>query len=168
MSELYVDPIIKKYQDLIKAAMPGVFKAFYQGDPIMIPASNLPALVLSKTQTRVGVHSNAQDEHEIGLVLTVVTDIRAEVNDDKDVTPGIARLYDILEARDSTTYALKSNTVLNVLRSNIQVDASYNLRTDLGSITSVNYGLTVGKREKESFAVEGQVEFIATFQQVRA
>lgn len=164
---LYVDPILKKYQELIEAAMPGLFKRVYHGDPILIPRSNMPALIISKTQTRIGVLTNAEDEHSIAIVLTVVVDIFSEMNDDQKITPGISKLYDIIEGRDDATYALKTNTLLDLLRSNVVVDASKNLRTDLNTITRADYGLTVGKREKDAFAVEGQVEFEASFSQVR-
>lgn len=165
--EIYSDPIIRKYKELIESAMPGVFRYIYQGDPLAVPKSNVPALIISKSQTRIGVHTNAEDEHEIRMVMTVITDIRDEASDDQKLVPGIARLYDIMEGRDETTYELKSNTVLDILRSNILIDATHNLRTDLGSITTVDYGLTLGKRDKEALAVEAQIEFIASFNQQR-
>jgi hypothetical protein len=168
MSDLYVDPIIKKYQDLITAAMPGVFKAVYQGDPIMVPKSNTPALIISKSRTLITPLTNAEDEHEIRLILTVITDIRDEISDDKKIMPGVARLYAIIEGREDATYKLKEATILHTLRSNIVVDSTLNLRTDLGSVTTSDYGLTIGKRDKEALSVEGQVEFVATFSQLRA
>jgi len=165
---MYTDPIIKKYRELIETAMPGVFKSFFQGDPFRIPASNLPALIISKSGTGVGPHSNAEDSHEIALSLTVVTDIRAERSDEQSMTPGIAQLYDIIEGREDTTYKLKDNQcILDILRKNQIVDATYNLRTNLGSITQVNYGLTQGRRSAEGYATEAQVDFIATYSQLR-
>ena len=163
----YNDPIIKKYIELIKAKMPNVFKTFYQGDPIRIPKSSIPACIISKSQTRVAPHTNAEDEHEIGLILSVIVDLRDEIKDDVQLTPGIAQLYDILEGREEATYKLKGESILNILRTNIAVDTTYNLRTDLGSITNVNYGLTIGKRALDSYAIEGQVEFIATYTLIR-
>ena len=163
----YQDPIITKYTEMIKAAMPGVFKTFYQGDPIRVPKSSIPALIISKSQTRAAPTTNAEDEHEIGLVLSVIVDLRDEVTDDQQLTPGVAQLYDILEGREEATYKLKTTSILNILRTNILVDAAYNLRTDLGSITNVNYGLTIGKRAQDTYAVEGQVEFIAQYTQLR-
>lgn len=163
----YTDPIIKKYRELIEEAMPGVFKSFYQGDPLRIPKSSMPALIISKSQTRVAPHTNAEDEQEIALILSVIVDLRDEIKDEKELTPGIAQLYDIIEGREDTTYKLKTKSILNILRTNISVDTAYNLRTDLGSITNVNYGLTIGKRALDSYAVEGQVEFMATYTQLR-
>lgn len=163
----YTDPIIKKYREMIESAMPGVFKSFYQGDPLRIPKSSLPALIISKSQTRAAPHTNVEDEHEVALILSVIVDMRDEIKDEVELTPGIAQLYDIIEGREDTTYKLKTKSILNILRSNIAVDTAYNLRTDLGSITNVNYGMTIGKRALDTYAVEGQVEFIASYSQLR-
>lgn len=167
--EIYKDPVIKKYQDLITAAVPGLFKGVYQGDPIRIEKSRLPALVISKSETRIGPLTNAEDEHGQALILSVITDIRDEVNDDSQIVPGVAKLYDILEGReDDGTYKLKTTSILHILRSNEVVDAGNNLRTDLGTITRVNYGLTIGKRAPDAYAVEGQIEFVSHYTQLRS
>jgi len=163
---MYNDPIIKKYFDLIKAKVPTI-KAYYQGDPIRIPKSSLPAVIISKAQTNVSALTNSEDDHRIGLILTVVTDVRDERSDDQNIVPGIAQLYDIIEGRDDTTYLLKATSILNILRTNQIVDVAYNLRTDLGSITRCDYGMTLGKRSPEGYAIEGQVEFLATYSQIR-
>lgn len=172
MSDLYQDPIIKKYIDLIKGVVGNdFFKIYYQGDPIRIPISNLPAIIISKDETRVSNAleggSNVDDAHLMALTLTVVTDIRDQINDDKAVAPGIAKLYDIIEGRDETTLKLKDKSILHILRNNVDLDTSLGLRTDLGSITRVDYGLTIGKREQDAWAIEAQVEFIAHFTQLR-
>lgn len=164
---MYNDPIIAKYIALIKAATP-VFKGFFQGDPIRIAKTELPALIISKTQTNVEPLTSAEDEHRIGLIITVITDIRDERSDDQHVAPGIAQLYDIIEGRETDgTYKLKASSIMNILRTNILIDAAYNLRTDLGSITRADYGMTVGKRNTEGYSIEGQVEFLSTYSQVR-
>lgn len=173
MSEqLYQDPILEKYINLIKSVVgEGTFKTYYRGDPIRIPDSNLPALIISKDATLAGQllegGTNVEDGHEMALVITVVTSIRADINDDKTIAPGIATLYDIIEGREAATLKLKTTSLLHILRNNVGVDLALNLRTDLASITRVDYGLTVGKREAEAWAVEAQVEFIAHFTQLR-
>lgn len=163
---MYTDPVIKKYTDLIKDNS-GVFKSFYQGDPVRVPASNLPCLIISRDETRISRLANVEDEHAMALILTVITDIRDEIQDEKALVPGLAALYNIIEARDDTTYKLKEDSVLGILRGNQLVDETYNLRTDLDTITSADYGATVGKRQENAWALEGQVRFIAHFTQLR-
>lgn len=172
MSEIYKDPIITKYFDLIKATVgEGFFKYYFQGDPIRVPITSLPAIIISKDETRASNAldggSNVEDTHLMALSLTVITDIRDEIKDEKSIAPGTAKLYDIMEGRESDTLKLKTKSLLNILRTNVDVDTALGLRTDLGSITRVDYGLTVGKREQEAWAVEAQLEFIAHFTQLR-
>lgn len=172
MTDLYVDPILKKYADLITGVVgDGFFKEVYYGDPIRIPASNLPALVLSKDETRVlntgDGGSNVEDAHLMAITISVITDIRDDINDDKSIRAGVASLYDIIEGRESDTLKLKNKSILHILRNNVLVDSSNGLRTDLGTTTRVDYGLTVGKREVESWAIEAQIEINAHFSQLR-
>src|SRR5687768_15644933 len=101
---IYTDPIITKYFDLIKSHT-SEFKRFYQGDPFRVPVSMLPCVILSKSETRVGPFTNSEDEHGIRMILTVITDIRAEISDENAIAPGVARLYDLIEGRDATTLA---------------------------------------------------------------
>ena len=60
----YEDPIIAKYIDTIKAGT-SAFKVFYFGDPIRIPASELPCLIVAKVDTRVSNMTNEEDMHQI-------------------------------------------------------------------------------------------------------
>ena len=165
---LYRDPVSKKYIDLIVGIVgEGFFKGIYYGDPIKIPISNLPALVISKDETRIGNITNTEDQHLMAFMITVITDIRNDINDDKAIAPGTASLYDIIEGREEDTLKLKTKSLLHILRNNVDVDTTFGLRTDLGSITRADYGLTIGKREIEAWAIEASIDFIAQFVQIR-
>jgi hypothetical protein len=167
--EPYIDPIIQKYIDLIKANCGGAIKTFYQGEPLKIPDIDLPCAMISKTATRAGTLTNAEDEHSIALTITVITSIRAELSTADsmaNLTAGIGTLYDIVEGRDEN-YALKPESLLAILRHNIAVDTANNLRTDLGSVTAVDYGTTLRNRSPEQWSIEARVNFICSFSQVR-
>lgn len=164
----YQDPIIQKYIDLFEANGLGV-KKYYHGEPVRVPASELPVAMISKRGTKVGPFNNADDEQEIALTITVITDIRADLSTEEsqgDIAAGIATLYEIIEGRN-TDFTLKSNTVLDILRGNITLDAVHNLRTDIGSITSVDYGLTFANRAPDQWTIEARVDFVAHFVQTR-
>lgn len=162
MSALYKDPIIAKYLELITGVNKS-FKGIYQGDPIVIPASMLPALIISKEETMVENFTNAEDRHRVRMIITVVGDLRSEINDDTQVIPGVAGLYDIVEGRDPDTYLLKSTSILYILRANENVDAAHNLATDIDTITVARFQATLGKRDKDAYSVEAQVSFTAHF-----
>jgi len=163
---LYIDPILKKYSDLINANTK-VFKRTYFGDPIRIGSSELPALILSKVDTSVSNHTNVEDQHDIRISIVVVTDVRDTINDEKTMVRGVSALYDIMEGRQETTYALKTESLLGIIRSNVELDPGQNLRTDLSTMSRVSYGMTMDKRKDSSWALEAILEITAQFIQVR-
>lgn len=163
---IYSDPIITKYIDLIKSKT-DIFKGYYQGDPVRIPTSKLPCIIISKNRTELGQLSNVEDEQAMSLILTVVTDIRKDISDEKALAPGTASLYNIIEGREDDTLKLKTESILHILRNNLNVDISLGLRTNLGSVTSADYGMTIGKREPSSWSIEANIDFEAYFTQVR-
>lgn len=169
MKQKYADPIIGKYIDLIKNKN-GEIKTFFQGEPTRVAVSMLPACIISKLETRVGVLTNAEDQHEVALRITIITDIRKDLStDENDATmvEGISKLYEIVEGRDDQTFELKDTSILDILRGNQLVDQAHNLRTDLNTITRINYGETLRGRNPEQWTTEAQVEFVAQFSQVR-
>lgn len=168
MAEPYNDPILRKYAELIRAEMPQ-FLMVYQGEPLRIPKSNVPCLILSKRETRVGPLTNSEDEHGVAITLSVVVDVRNDLSteiNDAEIVEGVNTLYDLVEGRNAD-YSLKDNCVLDVLRSNSLVDAANNLRTDLNTITRVDYGRTFRDRAPEEWWIEARIEFVAHFSQVR-
>jgi len=163
----YIDPIMKKYADLINVSN-SRYKRTYYGDPVRIGASEYPVLIIQKVDTQVGNLSNAEDVHSIRLMFTVVTDVRDTISDDKTLVKGINALYNILEGREDT-YQLRTDSLLYILRHNVEIDVANNLRTDLNTMSNINYGVTIGKRgaNESSVSIEGTIEVTATFTQVR-
>lgn len=166
---MYTDPIVKKYIDLIKTHN-GEIKMFYQGDPVKIPMSALPCCLVSKKDTSVAQSSNAEDEHAITLVFTIITDIRQELSTEQEVgdilTKGVSQLYEIVEGRDDD-YKLLPTSLLGILRNNAELDTANNLRTDLKTITRIDYGQTLRQRNPVMWSVEARVEIVAHFIQTR-
>lgn len=165
---MYTDPVIAKYIELLKTKCPKI-KVYYQGEPTRIGESVLPCVMISKRETRIGVLTNSEDEHGIGLTLTLVADIRKDLStadNDAKMVEGVATLYEMMEGREAD-YTLKADSILDVLRSNIAVDAANNLRTDLGTNTRVDYGLTLADRDTGEWRIEARVDFVASFSQIR-
>lgn len=164
----YTDSIIAKYIDLIQSATSAI-KVFYQGEPLRIANSNLPCCIISKTTTSVVPFNNADDEHSIGLRITVITDVRNDLSTDESyakVVEGVKTLYEIMEGREAN-YTLKSSSILDILRSNINLDVSKNLRTDLSTATRVDYGTTMRDRDPGEWTIEARLEFTCHFIQAR-
>src|ERR1044072_2766795 len=100
---MYEDPIIAAYIRLLKVNT-GAIKAYYQGEPIRVPTSNLPCAIISKRQTRVAPLNNADDEHGIGLSITILADVRQDLSTEENIAEavaGVSTLYDVVEGREA-------------------------------------------------------------------
>jgi len=161
----YKDPVAEKYIELFKAKNSAV-KSYFYGEPFQIHASKVPALYVSKRNTEVRPITNSEDEYSMEFRLTLVTDVRQDWRDEQDIVEGITKLYDILEGRDNGTYKLKEESLLNILRTNIEVDVGNNLRTDLSTITRVDYTDTINQRSQGWF-IEGYIDFTSHYIQNR-
>ena len=162
---IYKDTVIEKYLDLIKTNTTGKIKGFYNGQIGSIPASLLPAVILSIEKTEVGDISNVEDEHRISMVLTYIADVRNTLED----TTLITKMSDVLETlvgRESN-YSLKTNSILHILRNNVNIDSSNNLRTDIGSFSVITPNEIASGRFPGSYSVEGTIRFLAHFIQNR-
>lgn len=144
-----------------------VLKRVYYGDPIRVASSELPVLILSKVDTRVMNLTNVEDEHAIRISITIITDIRDTISEDKTMVAGVNALYNLMEGRTEGTYQLKADSLLYILRHNVELDTANNLRTDLRTMTRIDYGMTMGKRAKEAWSIEGNLELTAHFIQIR-
>jgi hypothetical protein len=164
----YSDPVIAKYIELLKTNT-GLINQYFQGEPIRVPSVDFPYAMISKRETRVGPLNNSDDEHGIAMSITIVADIRKDLSTEESagaVNAGVASLYEIVEGRNAD-YTLKDNSVLAILRGNTLVDSTYGLRTDLGTQTRVDYGLTLRNRAPEEWSIEARVDFVAHFTQMR-
>ncbi len=163
---VYRDPIIERFIELIKAVEGVAFKSYYHGDPLVIPKSNLPALLISKDNTPIGDASNAEDYHRPRFVFTVVTDIREQIGSpaDGDIVVADSMLYDIFEGRNED-FSLKETALVAILRKNHEIgnDTHIDLRSEL----IPDYGFSFGKRGERSWAVEGMLTIDLYREQLR-
>lgn len=162
--EEYIDPVMKKYGDLIQAS--NRFKRIYYGDPVRIATSELPALVIVKVATQASFHTNGEDLHAMRLSFTVVTDVRETISEDKTMVRGVNELYNLMEGRQAN-FQLNADSLLYLLRHNQVLDAANNLRTDLSTMSTIDYGMTMGKRQEGAWSIEGTLEVTSTFTQIR-
>lgn len=170
---IYEDPVVKAVIDTIKDNN-STIKTYYQGDPFMIPRDYLPACIVSKNETTIPNLDSEEDEHQMDIVITVVTDIRenflASDIEGKDnlLVPGYSELYDIMEGRNSTTLKLKTTSIANIVRANRAMGTSNRaLDVDLRGETRINYGITLGKRGENTLSIEANLFTTLHFIQIR-
>lgn len=166
---LYKDPILAAIFALIDAADGGIITSYHHGDPLILPKSDLPALIGQADTSEIGDVTNAEDEHRINYVLTLVTDIRDDIldsdNESNNIHYGYQKLQKIFEERSLTDFTLEDTSILKILRNNANL--GNNAHIDLKTINVINYGFTFGLRGERSWAWEGTLSFSVYFSQLR-
>lgn len=161
----YNDPIIQKYLDLIKDNRSDI-KRFFNGIVTKVAASECPCIMIGIDNLEINDFSNVEDEHRINLILTLVTDVRRNFADTVRIDDGISKVVEILTGRESD-YKLKNESILNILRNNVSIDTTNNLRTDIGTITAVTPKEVAIGRMPDYWSAEGSIKFQAHFIQER-
>ena len=162
---LYKDPIIEKYIELIKSVRKDI-KVFYNGIAGKIPSPLVPAVMIDIEKEEVSEYSNVEDEHRISLVLVYIADIRQNFEDTPTIIAGLNKVKEVLVGRDND-YKLKTNSILHILRHNLDIDPIKHLRTDVGTITVVTPNEVATGRLTGYWSAEGTIRFTAHFHQLR-
>jgi hypothetical protein len=158
MSDLYKDPLIQLVIDKLDADGPSKLQSRYiNGDVLMPNQSELPIAYVAKDTVKMGAASNMEDEHIHSLVLTVILDMKQDLNEVYDMVAGTPELYEMVEARDDVTYQLKADTLLYNLRKSQQLAD----KTWIGvrDTVDVNYGIGIARRGPGIFSVEASIRF---------
>lgn len=152
---IYQDYILKKIVDLIKASNNQI-RTYYYGDPLILPAVNYPALMISYEGGSSAPSDTVNDRQEENIVITVAVDARADFEKAPDQVAGINTLYDIVKGRDDNGN-LKASSIMYILRHNQAL--STNLFIDLGSGTQTQFPKEVLVRGQEKFTREAYIKF---------
>lgn len=108
--------IINLFQDTFKQ---GPFKVYREGDPIIFPASMLPAMFVSEPITEYTEGPTGFDAISHQILIQIVFNKKAEFGAPK----GVATLDNIIDqyvhGRDPSTGDFLSNTIMGTIRRNI-------------------------------------------------
>ena len=158
------DPIIAKLINLFNTqGLDELKNRYYFGDPIQVNPAELPAVFITKDNTRIKSASNAQDSHRINLNINVVYNLKDVMSQSLETITGYDKLYDILEGRNDDC-TLKSNSLAGILRES--QDLASNMFIDLESDLSIDYGIRNQMRGPNLITVEGIIKTQIIFDQL--
>lgn len=129
---------ITRIMKLCRTTFGSEFKAYYEGDPIMIPDASFPCIIIEEIATNATVQGSATGTDNVGekirikLVFNKQDDFSA--TDDYDLTERRLRRY--VQARDAATGYFKKNTLFYALRKNLTLNNSV-----MDNDIDVNYDL---------------------------
>ena len=161
-SQGYKDPIIQKLIDKLEEFGPVTLRGKYRHGDVLVPAkSELPICTVSRDRTRITQASDLEDDNDMPLVITVLYDYTQDLTNDFDVQAGLTSLWELMEKRNATNYALEEQTIAHVLRSQQQLDTKLWLAVGPNQVLDIDYGLGVERRGPGIFSVESVVRISA-------
>lgn len=135
----------------------GKLKAFYIGDPWVIPGSSLPCLVINPIKTESNIIDNQRDSHTHFIEVSLIIDARQYFNATPSKMVGTEFLMDTMEGEDSSGN-IDTPTILGVIRSNLDLGSNRMIQ----NISSIDY--SVRRRTEELITLESvatlQIEYI--------
>lgn len=113
---IYRDPVIKALMDKFNAEGPEQLKGrYYYGDPIRVPKSVLPAVFLTKEETRLGAADNMNDQHTMKVNINLSIDITKDWGKAVDMASSHNQAAEWLEGRDENL-DLKTDSLAYIVR----------------------------------------------------
>lgn len=129
--QIIIDQIIDKLKENFGTEI----KQFYQGDPIAVPASNLPCIYVEADGSDVSAGATGTDEILHSIAIGVIIDKRSEINRNADEQVSHRKLIEITQNRNASgTY--KDNTIFGILRKYFTLSNTIN-----NQLLRVEYGI---------------------------
>lgn len=141
----------------LEAEMKGKVKAFYIGDPNIIPESLLPCIMINPIQTETNVLDNQRDSHVHNIEVSLIIDARQYFDATPEQMVGTEFLMETMEGETSSG-TIDEITILSVLRKNLDLGSNRFIQ----NISTIDY--TVRRRTEELITLEAvaslQIEYI--------
>jgi len=155
-----MNTIITEILEQLKVSMGGDINTFYKGEAVIVPKSNLPALMVYPVSTTLDNQnaSTCEDRLTHTITIKIYSNIQKHLNEAgvDETIKHMEELVELMEGRQlDNTY--KANSVLGSIRSNISGENyTYNdsLSFDYGVIQTGEYFVT---RSEVTFTVSSLV-----------
>ena len=128
-----IDVIIQLFKDNLGSS---TIKQYFFGDPIAIPKSMLPCIIVDEEDTSYELGPTSFDEITHNLLIQIVFDKSMDYGKPSNEVGVLRELQELVQGRDETTRDFKTNTILGILRKNVTIN-----NLVLQTIPSVQFGV---------------------------
>jgi hypothetical protein len=134
--------------EVLKDNLGKKFKDYYFGDPVFIPSSSMPCIIVDRERTQYEQRTTAHDERTIIVTIRVVLNKKSDLNRPGKEATTKRLLMDLIEGEDESTDEVSQESILGILRKNYTLGSYV-----VSAIHSIQYfGLTERGREIASEA----------------
>lgn len=141
----------QKLLELFKGVFGDDFHGYYEGDPIIFPASMLPAIVVSEPETDSDVGPTGMDQDTHHILIQVVFDKKDDLGKPDNAATLENKVDSIAQGRDETTGQYIEKSIKGIIRKNLTLDGII-----VNSVGSVRKGVV--PRSETLTTVEAHVE----------
>jgi len=118
-----MDKTISLLMTILKAKLRGEVKAFYIGDPIMIPESSLPCVSISPDNSTITVADNQRDSRIHKINISLIIDARKYFNATPQAMVGTTFLMETM-SKEAADGGVAANSMLGIIRDNLSLSTN--------------------------------------------
>lgn len=146
--------VAEKIRDLVKDTFGNHFRLYRVGDPIIIPNSELPAVLITETGLEVAQDATGYDALIHSITMQVVYSKKDELGRPVDGNTLDTILDNIVYGRDPSTNEYADKSIMGVLRKNFTLDSNTTIQQEV----SVRKTLVVRTASQEDTTAEATIE----------
>lgn len=167
----YSDPVLQKVIDLLSSKMTkGYVKTWYQGDVLLVPRSELPAVSVAIDQNNIMADSSLWDASKIPITLSILVDHTDQAGlKSWDLSAGQMTLYEITAGRivapkdQGETLDFLDGCMAAILLDRKNQDLGNGVYLNIENNTfGFDYGIGVERRGAGIFSVEATCRLTLT------
>lgn len=142
------DTLAQHIINILQENLPsGIFKQYYEGDPLAIPEGNYPAVCVVKTVTRYKTQAMGLDERRHFFNIELVFDKRSEFGKNSNEVILQKTMEQLAEGIDPTTNTYSAMSVVGILRTlftlqgwtvDNNIAVQYNVNPNRGNVLSLD------------------------------
>lgn len=136
--DIKFDPfVIERLMDVLRTAFTSRFKEYYLGDPVAIPVSALPCMVIEKESSTVEHDATGFDRVTSRVIIKLIENKKVDFHNPGQRKSSHFHFHKLVEGRDPTTRQYLDQTVLGVIRkqftlSDTLIDQSLEIEYGIG------------------------------------
>ena len=162
---MYNDPILKKIVEILNLYGPVKFKnRWTTGDALSIPKEALPRGFVAYSSENISDIAAGTLRDNAEIVISVAVDATKEFSSPTTRADSHEQVVEAIAGKNSD-YSFKSDSVVGCLRAHQDLDVEQNLYIEVGSETTIEYGLGLEKRGPGVVTAEGVLRFRITHDQ---
>ena len=165
---MYEDPILRRIVNLMNQYGPKKLRGRWSiGDSLAVPKGLLPHAFVAYDAENISDIAAGELRVNAIVTISVAVDMTREINTPTDRSDAHEQVVEFISAKDTNSYQLKPDSILGALRAHQDLDLARNVYIEVGSETTIEYGVGLEKRGPGIVTAEGVITFQITHDQVK-